>query len=152
MSDSFAIPVSRDFEARSKAKAKVDSPEPSTLPSISPIGPRKLIRPTLPTNGGRSPSRLNGSSPAFSQQNRWNYSAAPGQSSHAEAFYFQKQIQSRTPMIFLLEDGERIEGVIEWYDRHSIKVRDGGLRILIYKASIKYLYKATESDRINGRP
>ena len=55
-------------------------------------------------------------------------------------------------MIFLLEDGERIEGVIEWYDRHSIKVREGGLRVLIYKTSIKYLYKATESDRINGRP
>lgn len=152
MSDSFAIPVNREFEARSKARAKVDGPEPSTLPSISPAGPRKLIRPTLPAGAGRPPSRLNGSSPAFSHQNRWNYSAPPGESSHAEAFYFQKQIQSRTPMIFLLEDGERIEGVIEWYDRHSIKVREGGLRVLIYKTSIKYLYKATESDRINGRP
>jgi len=55
-------------------------------------------------------------------------------------------------MIFLLEDGERIEGTIEWYDRHSIKVRQGSLRTLIYKASIKYLYKATDSGRVNGRP
>lgn len=152
MSDSFAIPVGRDFEARSKARAKVDSAEPSTLPSISPAGPRKLIRPTLPASAGRYPSRLNGSAPALSHQNRWNFAVTPGESSHAEAFYFQKQIQSRTPMIFLLEDGERIEGVIEWYDRNSIKVREGGLRTLIYKASIKYLFKATESDRINGRP
>jgi sRNA-binding regulator protein Hfq len=55
-------------------------------------------------------------------------------------------------MIFLLEDGERIEGTIEWYDRHSIKVRQGALRTLIYKAGIKYMYKATDSERVNGRP
>jgi len=77
---------------------------------------------------------------------------ARAESSHAEAFYFQKQIQSRTPMIFLLEDGERIEGVIEWYDRYSIKVRQGTVRTLIYKSCIKYLYKATDSERVNGRP
>ena len=55
-------------------------------------------------------------------------------------------------MIFLLEDGERIEGVIEWYDRYSIKVRQGTVRTLIYKSCIKYLYKATDSERVNGRP
>jgi sRNA-binding regulator protein Hfq len=153
MSDSSAIPVSRDFDARQpKAKAKVDGTEPSALPSISPVGPRKLIRPVLPDSARRHPARLNGISAGFPHQNRRD-SSAPGESSHAEAFYFQKQIQSRTPMIFLLEDGERIEGVIEWYDRNSIKVRQGGLRTLIYKAGIKYLYKATDLDRINnGRP
>ena len=152
MSDSSAIPVSRDFEAHPKAKAKVDGAEPSALPAISPAGPRKLIRPVLPGSAARYPYRLHGSSPAVSHENRWNLSATPGESSHAEAFYFQKQIQSRTPMIFLLEDGERIEGVIEWYDRNSIKVRQGTVRTLIYKSSIKYLYKATDSERVNGRP
>jgi len=46
-------------------------------------------------------------------------------------------------MVFILEDGERVQGVIEWYDRNSIKVR-GKNRMLIYKSAIKYLYKAGE--------
>jgi sRNA-binding regulator protein Hfq len=74
------------------------------------------------------------------------------ESSHAEAFYFQKQIHSRTVMIFVLEDGEQIEGTIEWYDRNAIKVRHGALRTLIYKAGIKYLYKAADTNQLNGRP
>lgn len=61
----------------------------------------------------------------------------------AELFYLQKQIQLQTQMVFILEDGERIQGVVEWYDRHSIKVR-GRSRVLIYKSAIKYLYKAGE--------
>jgi RNA chaperone Hfq len=153
MSESSAIPVRRDFDARQpRAKAKVDAADTSTLPSISPAGPRKLVRPVLPDGASRYPTRLPGISPIFTHQNHWDPSAARAESSHAEAFYFQKQIQSRTPMIFLLEDGERIEGVIEWYDRYSIKVRQGTVRTLIYKSSIKYLHKATDSERINGRP
>lgn len=54
-------------------------------------------------------------------------------------------------MVFLLEDGERVEGTIEWYDRDAIKVRNGGVRTLIYKTSIKYLYKAGENERVNAR-
>ena len=59
---------------------------------------------------------------------------------HAELFYLQKQIQSQTPMVVVLEDGERIEGCIEWYDRNSLKVR-GRSKTLIYKSAIKYMYK-----------
>ena len=59
---------------------------------------------------------------------------------HAELFYLQKQIQAQTPMVIVLEDGERIDGCIEWYDRNSIKVR-GRSRTLIYKPAIKYMYK-----------
>jgi sRNA-binding regulator protein Hfq len=69
--------------------------------------------------------------------------AASYESSHAEAFYFQKQVQAQTPMIIVLEGGELIEGCIEWYDRNSIKVRGSG-RALIYKAAIKYIYKASD--------
>jgi sRNA-binding regulator protein Hfq len=65
------------------------------------------------------------------------------EASNAEAFYFQKQMQTQTLMVFVLEDGEHIEGYIEWYDRNTIKVRNGR-RTLIYKAAIKYLYKAGE--------
>ncbi len=61
-------------------------------------------------------------------------------SRHAELFYLQKQIQSQTPMVIVLEDGERIDGCIEWYDRNTLKVRGRG-RTLIYKSAIKYMYK-----------
>jgi sRNA-binding regulator protein Hfq len=59
---------------------------------------------------------------------------------HAELFYLQKQIQSQTQMVVVLEDGERLDGCIEWYDRNSLKVR-GRTRTLIYKSAIKYMYK-----------
>jgi sRNA-binding regulator protein Hfq len=69
----------------------------------------------------------------------------PLEDSHAESLYFQKQIQDQTRMVVVLVDGERLEGVLEWYDRNAIKLRNGGrLRTLIYKSCIKYLYKAAE--------
>ena len=64
----------------------------------------------------------------------------------AELFYLQKQIQSQTPMVIVLEDGEKIEGCIEWYDRNSLKVR-GRAKTLVYKSAIKYMYKVGEQGR-----
>ena len=46
-------------------------------------------------------------------------------------------------MVIVLEDGERVEGIIEWYDQNSIKVR-GRVRSLVYKSAIKYMYKVGE--------
>ena len=71
-----------------------------------------------------------------------------GNSAHrqAEQFYLQKQIQSQTPMVIMLEDGERLEGQIEWYDRGVLKVR-GRAKMLIYKSSIKYMYKLGEAGQ-----
>lgn len=66
------------------------------------------------------------------------------EATHAEAFYFQKQMQTQTMMVFVLEDGEQIEGTIEWYDRNVIKVKHRGTRTMIYKSSVKYLFKAGE--------
>jgi RNA chaperone Hfq len=67
-------------------------------------------------------------------------SEAEGPLRHAELFYLQKQIQSQTPMVLVLEDGEKVEGCIEWYDRYTLKVR-GKSRTLVYKSAIKYMYK-----------
>ena len=64
----------------------------------------------------------------------------------AEAFYLQKQIQSQTPMVIVLEDGERVEGCIEWYDRNALKVR-GRQKTLIYKSAIKYMYKVGDAGQ-----
>ena len=64
----------------------------------------------------------------------------------AELFYLQKQIQSQTPMVIVLEDGELVEGQIEWYDRYALKVR-GRNRTLVYKSAIKYMYKLGEGGQ-----
>jgi sRNA-binding regulator protein Hfq len=64
----------------------------------------------------------------------------------AELFYLQKQIQSQTPMVIVLEDGEHVDGCIEWYDRNCLKVR-GKAKTLIYKSAIKYMYKLGEQGQ-----
>jgi host factor-I protein len=68
---------------------------------------------------------------------------APPEQTNAEQFYFSKQMQSKTPMIVVLTDGEQLEGVVEWYDRCCIKLnREGAPNLLLYKHCIKYLFKA----------
>jgi len=149
MPDPSAIPVRRVFDVRKdKTNDNTGPIDASALPTVSPAAPRKLIRPRLPDD--RSTTRYAGRA-LTPPASRWNSPTAPGGNSHAEAFYFQKQIHSQTPMIFVLEDGEQIEGTIEWYDLHSIKVKRGNVRTLIYKTGIKYLYKATDSTGPNAR-
>jgi host factor-I protein len=74
---------------------------------------------------------------------------APPEQTNAENFYYQKQMQSRTPMVIVLRDGEEVHGCIEWYDRNCIKVnRDSGdPNLMIYKPAIKYMYKLGENQR-----
>ena len=68
---------------------------------------------------------------------------APPEQTNAEQFYFSKQMQSKTTMVVILTDGERLEGVVEWYDRSCIKLnREGEPNLLLFKHCIKYLYKA----------
>jgi len=117
------------------------APENAAGESVN-TGPRKLVRPTLPSRALREAAHaLRGESPLLAHQT--TMTVAQDEASHAEAFYFQKQVQMQTLMTFVLEDGEQIEGYIEWYDKHAIKVRNGS-RTLIYKSSIKYLYKTGE--------
>ena len=50
-------------------------------------------------------------------------------------------------MVIVLNDGEEIHGVIEWYDKSCIKLtRAGGSNLLLYKPSIKYMYKESEGS------
>ncbi len=68
---------------------------------------------------------------------------APPDQTNAGQFYFLKQMQSKTTMVVILTDGERLEGVVEWYDRNCIKLnRVGEPNLLLYKHCIKYLYKS----------
>ena len=75
--------------------------------------------------------------------------AAPPDQTHAEAFYYVKQMQSRTQMVVVLDDGEELRGTLEWYDRACIKLnRKDAPNVLVYKDAIKYLYKA--EDELDG--
>ena len=94
-------------------------------------GDTQVVRPARARRNTTAPASVNfaARAPEFDASQR-----------HAELFYLQKQIQSHTQMVVVLEDGERIEGCIEWYDRNTLKVR-GRSRTLIYKSAIKYMYK-----------
>jgi len=74
---------------------------------------------------------------------------APPEQTNAENFYYQKQMQARTPMVIVLQDGEEVRGIIEWYDKNCLKVnRDSGEpNLMIYKPAIKYMYKEDENHR-----
>ena len=110
-------------------------------------GTRKLVRPHLtPAERRRDPSH---SGDPLSHAMIGDSHAIQA-SSHAEAFYFQKQIQQQTDMTVVLEDGEELHGVVEWYDRCAIKLRSGRQRVLLYKAGIKYLYKTSDAHALGG--
>lgn len=70
----------------------------------------------------------------------------PPEQTNAENFYYQKQMQSKTPMVIVLHDGEEVHGVIEWYDKTCIKIvrDDGRPNLMIYKPAIKYMFKEDE--------
>lgn len=73
----------------------------------------------------------------------------PPAETHAEIYYYKKQIDAHTPMVLVLQDGEEIEGTIEWYDRGALKInRRSAPNLLVLKRNIKYIYKAEE--RVNG--
>jgi host factor-I protein len=73
---------------------------------------------------------------------------APPEQTNAENFYYQKQMQSKTPMVIVLRDGEEIHGMIEWYDKSCLKVaRNGQSNLLIYKPAIKYMFKEGENSK-----
>lgn len=134
------------IEAHAAPTATVAPELPVAMPIVGPEGPRKLVRPPLSKVASRRRTYPRGEAPLLAHQALADHAiaAAGHDSSHAEAFYFQKQVQTQTLMCFVLDDGEKLEGYIEWYDRNAIKVRHSG-RTLIYKSCIKYLYKAGEN-------
>ena len=69
----------------------------------------------------------------------------PPSETHAEIYYYKKQIDAHTPMVLVLLDGEEVEGTIEWYDRGALKInRRSAPNLLVLKRHIKYIYKAEE--------
>ena len=114
---------------------------------------RKLIRPSLSSPAPRTEpvserrERLERTDRAPSNGPRRG--TTPPEQTHAENYYYQKQIQSRTAVVVVLKDGEEVQGVIEWYDRNCIKLNRGSApNLLIYKPAIRYIYKAGETHKL----
>jgi sRNA-binding regulator protein Hfq len=104
-------------------------------------GTRKLIRPHLPpTDRRREAVRTED---PLTHANIETHSVL--ESSHAETFYFQKQMQQQTEMTVVLEDGEELRGIIQWYDKCVVKLLVGRNRVMVYKQVIKYLFKTSEA-------
>lgn len=114
------------------------------------FGNRKLIRPAL--NHSSHSGQNHGAAPApgreRGERSNGSRKAAPPDQTNAENFYYQKQMQGKTPMVIVLSDGEEVHGVIEWYDKNCIKVnRTGAPNVMIYKPCIKYMYKEGEARK-----
>ena len=110
---------------------------------------RKLIRPNLAEV--RSKMSHHKGSNEGGQRGGPRRRMAPPESTNAEAFYYLKQMNTQVPMVVVLNDGERLEGHIEWYDRTCIKVhRETGPNILLFKHCIKYLYKAEDETPVEA--
>jgi len=97
---------------------------------------RRMFRPGLSDVKEQAAPRPNHNGPVPSKK------PAPPENTHAENFYWVKQMQAHTPMTIVLRDGETLHGTVEWYDRDCIKLtRVGSPNLLIFKQVIKYAYK-----------
>jgi host factor-I protein len=109
---------------------------------------RKLFRPNLTEVKDQFAPRPAQAAP---QQVPPRKKPAPPEQTHAENFYYVKQMQGRTPVAVVLNDGEVLHGTVEWYDRDCIKLtRFGSPNLLIYKHCIKYVYKDGEEASMGG--
>jgi sRNA-binding regulator protein Hfq len=118
-----------------KALAPADAPTVVPAPAEAVISGAPSSNPDAPSvpQGMGSPRRK----------------IAPPEQTNAESFYYLKQMQSKTPMVIVLQDDEKLRGVIEWYDKHCLKInRVKEPNVLVPKHNIKYLYKQEEEPRI----
>ena len=107
----------------------------------NPINQRRMFRNIPDFRQPRGTGHGNGNGHRTARQ-------APPEQTNAENFYYLKQMNSKTPMVIVMNDGEEIRGWIEWYDRTCLKVnREGAPNLLIQKQWIKYLFKEEELVR-----
>lgn len=119
---------------------------------------RKLIRPSIkdvkdstgqsqdiPPQGVSSPSQ---NQPLVTTRRK----QIPAEQTNAESFYYLKQMQTKTPMVIILQDGEQVRGYIEWYDRHCLKVnRHKEPNLMLMKQCVKYMYKQEDEVKTHRR-
>lgn len=91
--------------------------------------PRKLIKPDL-----------NGIKKLYKKDMKKK--TPPPYKTHAENYYYVKQMNNKTPLSFELVSGEAINGTIEWYDERCLKIKKSdGSNIIVFKHYIKFICK-----------
>ena len=112
-----------------------EKPErPSSARAERPSAPR-ADRPSAP----RAAAAASASASASAEARR---KPTPPEKTHAEEYYFVKQMNAKTPMVVALVDGELLRGWIEWYDEECVKLnRTDAPNLLLYKRHVKYIYK-----------
>jgi host factor-I protein len=103
---------------------------------------RRLIRPSISEVADRTPLR-----------GAVHRKQAPPDHTNAENYYFLKQMQNKTAMVVVLEDGSELRGWVEWYDKECIKLnRADGPNLMIYKHAIRFMFKEEELRQRRRRP
>lgn len=74
---------------------------------------------------------------------------APGntiENTGREAQYLDQLMKRETPVTVVLNNGEKLRGMVRYYDRDvfSVGPHDGGPKIFLRKESIRYLYEEEE--------
>ncbi len=91
---------------------------------------RKLIKPDLDKAKGVHKKNLRKKTP-------------PPYRTHAENYYYVKQMSNKTLLIIELVDGTSISGTIEWYDEKCLKIaKIDNSSIILFKHFIKLIRKA----------
>jgi host factor-I protein len=127
-----AYPVIAVEQHRNSRNSTKKSPEEEFLVN------RKLIRPSL--------AEIKDKMTVRTQRKK----TAPQEQTNAESFYYLKQMQNRTPMVVVFQDGQELRGIIEWYDKSCIKVnRDAEPNLLVFKHAIRYMYKENEDKSVD---
>jgi host factor-I protein len=59
-----------------------------------------------------------------------------------EVNYLRRLIEDRVPVKVRLSDNQEVQGVVEFYDSHFIRLtREGEPNLFLFKHDIKYLYE-----------
>ncbi len=61
-----------------------------------------------------------------------------------EVRYLRRLIEERLRVRVRLTDNEEVEGIVEFYDAHFIRItRDGAPNLFLFEHDIKYLYEVS---------
>ena len=61
---------------------------------------------------------------------------------YQESRYLQHLVEQRVPVRVRLSDNQEVEGVVEFYDTHFIRLtRTGAPNLFLFKQDLKYLYE-----------
>ena len=128
------------------AEVKGRETAPQREPSERPTPPPRAAQHR--SSGGAAPREARESAPAAATSAAaLGRKKIPPAETSAEIFYYKKQMDQHTLMVIVLNDGEEIEGTIEWYDRSALKInRKGAPNIMLLKHNIKYMFKAEDRD------